>query len=165
MFGVSSYWRNDLRGKFRCTEACSAAHHSCLNQRENCSLLEQLPSPTSSPQAAGLQSCQQPVPLRLRQWLLPWLKAFARWAAQEAGPHPLESPSAQVRFGYEKKEYGKARMATSPRTIPSPNSWRLHPQSRLAKGGGLTIQRRAGDLILCNSAQSLAESCGTEHGT
>lgn len=65
MFGVSSYWRNDLRGKFRCTKACSVAHHSCLNRRENCSLLEQLPPQTSSPQAAGLQPCQQPVPLRL----------------------------------------------------------------------------------------------------
>lgn len=57
-----------------------------------------------------------------------------------------------LRLGLDmKRKYGKACMATSPRTIPSPNSWRLHPQSRLAKGGGLKIQR-VGDLILCNSA-------------
>lgn len=43
--------------------------------------------------------------------------------------------------------------------------WRLHPQSRLAKGGGFEDSEAGGDLIRAIQPQSLAESCGTEHGT
>ncbi|CAK6444795.1 unnamed protein product [Pipistrellus nathusii] len=81
------------------------------------------------------------------------VKALARRLPKRPRPHPLESPSVQVRFGCGKKEYGKVCMATAPRTIPSPNA----PGDCIlslwtGQGGGFEIQRRAGDLILGNSA-------------
>lgn len=155
MFGISSYWRNDWRGKCRHTKACSVAHHSCLNEREPCSLLEQLPPQTSSPRAACSQPCQQPVPLRdSGSDSCPGWKHLPGRLPKRPGPHPLESPSVQVRFGCGKNEYGKACMATSPRTIPSlkaPGDCILSLWTG-QEGGGDWDSEEAGDLILCNLA-------------
>lgn len=167
MFVVSSYWRNDLGEKFRYTKACLVAHHSCLNQRENCSLLEQLPPQTSSPQAACWQPCQQPVPLRgSGSDSCPGVKHLPGRLPKRPGPHPLESPPVQVRFGCEKKEYGKACMATSPRTIPSPNSPGDCILSLWTGQGSRVWRFRGQETQFCAiQPQSLAESCATEHGT
>lgn len=108
MFGISSYWRNDLRGKFRYTEACSVAHHSCLNRRENCSLLEQLPPQTSSPQAACWQPCQQPVPLRgSGSDSCPGLKHLPGRLPKRPGPHPLESRLSRLGLDVKRKNMEK----------------------------------------------------------
>lgn len=66
---------------------------------------------------------QQPAPLRgSGSDSCPDLRHLPCSLPKRQGPHPLESPSVHVRFGYEKKQYGKTHMAPSPRIVPSPCS-------------------------------------------